>query len=154
MTDAPKKAKKRRRRKGAKAKAIPSREVSDGVDDTVGVESEEHHELHPGLGVYVAVFVALLALTGATVAVAYVDLGVLAAPVALAIASVKASLVIFFFMHLKYESRLIGLYAASGFAMLLVMFVFTLAEMRGRPSQPGPDPLSPAGALEPGPPAP
>ena len=46
MTDAPKKAKKRRRRKGAKAKAIPSREVSDGVDDTVGVESEEHHEPH------------------------------------------------------------------------------------------------------------
>lgn len=109
---------------------------------------------HPSLGVYSAVFVALLALTGVTVAVAYVDLGAWAGPVALAIACLKASLVIFFFMHLKYESRLIGLYAASGFAMLLVMFVFTLVEMRSRPPQPEPDPLAPAGPLEPPPPSP
>lgn len=154
MSDAPRKAKKRKRRAKPKAKAVPSREVADGADDEIDAESDEHEEPHPGLGVYVAVFVALLALTGATVGVAYVDLGAWAAPVALAIAGVKASLVIFFFMHLKYESRLIGLYAASGFAMLLVLFVFTMAEMVGRPAQPGPDPLAPAGALEPAPPAP
>jgi hypothetical protein len=57
-------------------------------------------------------------------------------------------------MHLKYESRLLALYAASGFSMLLVLLVFTLGEMVERPGQPDTDPLEPAGALEPGPPKP
>ena len=121
---------------------------------------EQHGDDHPIVGhlvpmsILVWTTVALLFLTFVTVAVRYVDVGEFNIVIAIGIAVLKATLVALFFMHLKYESRLIGLYAASGFAMLLVMFVFTLAEMRGRPSQPGPDPLSPAGALEPGPPAP
>jgi len=55
----------------------------------------------------VAVFVALLLLTVVTVLVSYVDLGLWNTVVALLIASVKASLVALFFMHLKGESRLV-----------------------------------------------
>ena len=51
--------------------------------------------------VYIAIFLALLALTATTVQVAFVDLGALNTLVALAIALVKMLLVVFFFMHLR-----------------------------------------------------
>jgi len=67
---------------------------------------------------YLAVFAALLALTIVTVLVSYVDLGLGNAAVALLIASVKASLVALFFMHLKGESRLVW-----GFALVPIVFL-------------------------------
>jgi len=66
----------------------------------------------------IAVFAALLLLTVVTVLVSYVDLGLWNAVVALLIASVKASLVALFFMHLKSESRLVW-----GFALVPVLFL-------------------------------
>ena len=102
--------------------------------------SEEHG---PSLGAYIGVFLALMALTGLTVAVAYMDLGALAAPVALAIAAVKATLVITIFMHVRYESRLIKLYAVSGFVFVAILLVITMGEHSGREPQPD-DPLGPA----------
>ena len=72
------------------------------------------HSLRTG----VAVFVVLLLLTAVTVLVSYVDLGLWNAVVALLIASVKASLVALFFMHLKGESRLVW-----GFALVPVFFL-------------------------------
>lgn len=96
--------------------------------------SEEHHG--PSLNTYIAIFVALLALTGLTVAVAYVDLGPLGAPVAVGIAGIKATLVVLFFMHVKYESKLIGLYAASGFVFVAILIVITMGEYAGRQPQP------------------
>lgn len=66
----------------------------------------------------VAVFVVLLLLTAVTVLVSYVDLGIWNAVVALLIASVKASLVALFFMHLKGENRLVW-----GFALVPVLFL-------------------------------
>ncbi len=94
------------------------------------------------LKIYFLVFATLLGLTGLTVFVAFANLGPLAAPVAIAIACVKATLVVLFFMHVRYETRLIGLYAASGFVFLLVMFALTMGEYAGRSAQ-GPDPLAP-----------
>jgi len=56
---------------------------------------------------YVGIFVALIALTGATVGVSYMDLGGMGnLAVGLLIASVKATLVALFFMHLKGEERI------------------------------------------------
>jgi hypothetical protein len=52
------------------------------------------------------VFLALLVGTGVTVGASYVDLGIWNTPVAMLIAVTKASLVVFFFMHLKYSPRL------------------------------------------------
>ncbi len=66
----------------------------------------------------IAVFVALLGLTVVTVLVSYLDLGLWNAVVALLIASVKASLVALFFMHLKGESRLVW-----GFALFPIVFL-------------------------------
>jgi cytochrome c oxidase subunit 4 len=66
----------------------------------------------------ITVYVALLLLTALTVLVSYVDLGIWNAVVALLIASVKASLVALFFMHLKSEDRLVW-----GFALVPIVFL-------------------------------
>jgi len=67
-----------------------------------------HSEGHHGhfvvpAAAYVAVFVALLILTVVTVAVAQVDLGPANMPVAMLVATMKASLVALIFMQLKYD---------------------------------------------------
>ncbi|OFW62817.1 MAG: caa(3)-type oxidase subunit 4 [Actinobacteria bacterium RBG_13_63_9] len=54
-----------------------------------------------------AVLLGLLVLTAVTVAVSRIHLGALNVWVAILIASLKSSLVLLFFMHLKYEGRLI-----------------------------------------------
>ena len=72
---------------------------------------------------YYAIFGALMVLTAVTVAVAFVHLGALNFPVALAIAITKATLVILFFMHVKYSSRLVQLIVACAFVWLSIMIV-------------------------------
>jgi cytochrome c oxidase subunit IV len=57
-----------------------------------------------------------------TVWVAFRDLGVLNDVVALGIALLKASLVILFFMHVKYAGRLVKLVVVGGFLWLLILF--------------------------------
>ncbi len=86
-----------------------------------------HHHIVP-IPVYVAIFAALLVLTGVTIAVAYIDLGPLNIAVALAIAVFKASLVVLYFMHVKYSSRLVQLASVTGFLWLGIMLFFTLAD--------------------------
>ena len=61
------------------------------------------HVMPPSI--LIAVFVALLALTFITVAVTRVDLGPLNIWVAMGVATVKATLVALYFMHLKYDNR-------------------------------------------------
>ena len=58
------------------------------------------------LGVYLGIEGILLVMTIVTIAVSYVELGFLNIVVALAIASIKALLVAFFFMHLYYDNKL------------------------------------------------
>ncbi len=82
--------------------------------------------------VYLAIFAALMALTAFTVWVAFIDLGRLNVVVALAVAVTKATLVILFFMHVKYSSRLTWLVVASGFVFLAIMFAFTMADVVSR----------------------
>jgi cytochrome c oxidase subunit 4 len=93
-----------------------------------------------------AVFAALLAMTGLTVAVAYQDLGNLSAVVALGIASFKAGLVVLYFMHVRYATKLIRLYAAAGFVFVAILLGITMSEVSGRPPQPSADPLRPGTA--------
>ncbi len=77
---------------------------------------------------YAVVWVALLILTGTTVAVSYVNLGVFNVVVALVIASVKASLVALFFMHLKYENKLVWGFALTPIYFLILIIAGTLAD--------------------------
>jgi len=84
------------------------------------------------LGLYFAVFGALLLLTATTVWVAGVDLGPWNTPVALLIASLKAGLVLLFFMHLWWSSRLTWVFAATGFFFLVLLISLTLSDFLSR----------------------
>jgi cytochrome c oxidase subunit 4 len=64
--------------------------------------------------IYIVVYVGLIALTGATVGAAFVDLGPLNNVVALGIAAMKAGLVVLYFMHVRWSSRLIPLAIFAG----------------------------------------
>ncbi len=81
---------------------------------------------------YVMVFLALMVLTVATVLVAYQDLGVLNDVVALTIAMTKALLVVLFFMHVKYSTRLTALTAVGGVIWLIILIGFTLNDYMSR----------------------
>ena len=80
-----------------------------------------------GTRVYVTVCAALIVLTGITVLVSYVSLGMMNVVVALIIASVKASLVALFFMHLKHESRLVWGFALTPIFFLVIIIAGTLS---------------------------
>jgi cytochrome c oxidase subunit 4 len=81
-----------------------------------------------GYGMYVAVWAGLLLLTGATVAVSYLDLGLANVVVALLIASAKASLVALFFMHLKFEDKLVWTFALVPIFFLTLIIGGTLSD--------------------------
>ncbi len=89
--------------------------------------------------VYYMVFATLLLLTLITVELAFYDLGWLSFQVALMIASLKATLVILYFMHVRYSSGLTGIFVAAGFVFLAIMMLFTLADLETRPWQYQPD---------------
>jgi cytochrome c oxidase subunit 4 len=81
---------------------------------------------------YYAIFGSLMVLTVITVLVAFVNLGALNFPVALGIAILKATLVILFFMHVKYSSRLTKLICGGAFFFLIVLFGLTLSDYLSR----------------------
>ena len=93
-------------------------------------ETTAHHVVP--LKIYIAVFTALMVFTAITVGAAFLDLGPLNNVVMLGIAIVKATLVIMFFMHVKYSTRLIPLVAAGGFFFLLILFGITMADYMTR----------------------
>ena len=78
---------------------------------------------------YYAVFGALMVGTALTVAAAFVDLPFqMNFPVALLIAITKASLVILFFMHVKYGSRLTKLIVGTAFFFLGILLTLTFSD--------------------------
>ena len=93
-------------------------------------EHAEHHIVTPLQ--YIYVFATLLVGTAITVGAAYVDLGVLNPVIALAIACFKACIVILFFMHAAYQTRLIKITIASGFFVFLVLIAMTLTDYLSR----------------------
>ncbi len=99
--------------------------MSDRAAVFPDVDPRAHHPHRPNATLYVAVFVALAVLTVTTVLVSYWHLPVLAAViVAMMIATVKASLVATFFMHLKGERLFI--YGILGLTAFFVLFLFIL----------------------------
>lgn len=89
------------------------------------------HHIVP-IRTYAVVFTTLLVLLVLTVAIAYVHLGALALPIAMAIAIVKALLIIMFFMEVKYQSKLVWVFAGSSFVFLIIMFVMTMNDYATR----------------------
>lgn len=86
---------------------------------------------------YYMVFGALIVGTILTVAAAKVDMGPLNNIVMLAIACTKASLVILFFMHVRWSSRLTWVVAMAGFFWLLILFGIGMTDYLSRGWVPG-----------------
>ena len=80
------------------------------------------------VSLYITLFMALMVLTAATVGAAFVDLGQFNFAVAMIIASFKATLVIWYFMHVKYASKLTKLTVATGLFFLAILLGLFLVD--------------------------
>jgi len=89
-----------------------------------------HHIVSPV--VYVIILFSLLVGTALTVWASYVDLGIWNPILAIAIACTKATLVVLFFMHVKYSSKLTMLTVGAGIFMFLTLISMTLADYISR----------------------
>jgi cytochrome c oxidase subunit 4 len=94
--------------------------------------SGENSNPHVSVRVYLIVFSALLVLTAVTTAVAFLNLGAMNVVIMLAIAVTKATLVVLYFMHVRYSSRLTWAVVSTAFAWLVVMILFTLSDFATR----------------------
>jgi cytochrome c oxidase subunit 4 len=95
------------------------------------IAHEHEHTPHvhvTSLVVYIAVFLALAIGTLLTWWVSTIDLGWANTPIALLIATIKAVLVILFFMHVIHSTRLTWVVVIGAFLWLGVLFVLTFAD--------------------------
>jgi cytochrome c oxidase subunit 4 len=91
-------------------------------------EEHEEHTTH-SQAFYIAIGVVLLILTVTTAGVAFVNLGPFNPVVALLIATIKATLVELFFMHVKGASeKLTGVVVVSAFFFLSILLILSLAD--------------------------
>lgn len=81
---------------------------------------------------YMIIGALLLVLTGVTVWASYLELGVFNPIVALFIACLKATLVILFFMHVKYSSKLTKLTVGAGLFTFATLIAMTLSDYISR----------------------
>ena len=93
-------------------------------------DAAPHHKVN-----YFAIFLLLVALTVITVAVAFLDIKSELAKVllALAIASVKASAVVLYFMHMKFEGKLIYLILAVPLGLCVLLVIALLPDVTFSP---------------------
>jgi len=82
---------------------------------------------------YVGIWLALMAGTILTVVAARIDLGAFNPIVALAIATTKATLVVLFFMHVKYaHEKLVKLVIVTAIFFFLILLALTMADYTSR----------------------
>jgi cytochrome c oxidase subunit 4 len=89
-----------------------------------------HHIVSPRI--YVIIILALLLGTAITVWASYIDLGPWNPVIALAIACTKATLVVLFFMHVKYSTKLTKLTVGAGLFTFLALISMTLSDYISR----------------------
>ena len=82
------------------------------------------------MGTYYAVFAFLMVMLLITVGAWYVDeyyypLGSASIPIAVGIAVVKAVAIVLIFMHVKFSSRLVQIFACTGIVFMGIMFLLT-----------------------------
>ncbi len=102
------------------------------AQEVLDTEPTHHAEHVVGPKVYGIIFGALMFFTATTVGASYLELGTFNAVVALGIAVIKAVLVILFFMHVKYSSRLTKLTVAAGFFTFVVLITMTMTDYISR----------------------
>ena len=107
-----------------------SEHTEHGTQQGAGQGEHEHHITPPI--VYVVIFGILLVLTGVTVGASFIEMGVFNPIVALAIGVVKATLVVLFFMGVKYSTKLTKLTVFAGLFTFLVLIGMTLSDYISR----------------------
>jgi cytochrome c oxidase subunit IV len=108
--------------------------ASGHTSEPASTQTPEHVSEHiSSVGSSVAIWLALLAGTGITVAAAFIDLGPFNTIVALTIATIKATLVVLFFMHVKYtHEKLTGLVVVSAIFWLFILLALSMADYTTR----------------------
>jgi cytochrome c oxidase subunit 4 len=100
------------------------------VSNLTGPVTHEHHVVGPKT--YLLILAALMILTATTTGAAFINMGVFSPIVALGIACLKAVLVILFFMHIRYSSKVMMLTVGAGFFTFLVLITMTLSDYISR----------------------
>ncbi len=94
--------------------------------------NEHHHHHLMSLQTHIKVFASLIVLTVITVAAAQFDFGAFNTVIAIFIATVKAVLVMGWFMHLKYDGVMNRIIFATGFFFLLLFAVICILDIYTR----------------------
>lgn len=102
------------------------------VDYKASSNQDPHAEHHVPMSTYYLIFTALMVLLLVTVGAAFINLGEANMIVAMLIATIKAALVILFFMHVKFASRLTKVFVAASFLWLTILFVMTFSDYISR----------------------
>ena len=90
----------------------------------------EEHIVSPRL--YIIIWLLLMVFTGLTVGAAEINFGILNPVIALGIAVTKATLVVLFFMHVKYSSKMTALVICVGLFFFLILVTLTLSDYISR----------------------
>jgi len=90
-------------------------------------DSTAEHKEH-GYGIYILVWLGLLALTGVTVAVAGINFGGITVATALLVASVKSFLVLKIFMHLGAEQKTFKIFVLVALSFIIISFVLLFSD--------------------------
>jgi cytochrome c oxidase subunit 4 len=93
--------------------------------------NKENQNLHP-FSTYVLIWLGLLVLTGVTVTVAGLNLGNFSVLGAILIAALKGTLVVLFFMHIKYEDRVFKIMLGVAIITLAVIMILTFVDISFR----------------------
>ncbi len=94
---------------------------------------ETHLDVHiMPVRTYLIVFGVLIALLATTIGAAFLPIGDFSLPLALGIAATKAILIMMYFMHLKFSSRLTWIFAGGAFFWLGLLIVITLGDYLSR----------------------
>ena len=99
-------------------------------DLNAGHSEAEHHIVGPAT--YAIIFGALLVGTAITIGASYLEMGAWNPVVAIAIACIKATLVVLFFMHIKYSSKLMKLTVGAGVFTFLILVGMSLSDYISR----------------------
>ena len=112
------------------------------------MKEQKEHVVSPWI--YVGVLIALMLLLLLTLAFAFIDVDHAAehahlgsgwnTAIAITIAVIKGLLIVLFFMHIRYSSRLAWAFASAGFVWLLIMLSLTMTDYFTRNHPPGNDP--------------
>ena len=96
------------------------------------MSEQEHTEHIVKPGTYLVIITSLLFLTGLTVTAAYINLGRFNIVAALGIATLKATLVVLFFMHAKFSPKRTQLVIMAGIFWLIILLFMTLSDYASR----------------------